>query len=298
LKRYTPENTAIYFSNPTWSNHFQVFEQAGLKNQGKYRYWNPDTLGVDYEGMCEDFKQFPSKSILVLHTCAHNPTGVDLTLEQWEGILEIIKTKNHIPLFDTAYQGFASGDIDRDAAPLRLAIQKGIPDILAAQSFAKNFGLYSERVGTVSVVCSSAQVANNVLSQIKLYSRGMFSNPPSHGAYIVAKILSDPKLREEWIGELKIMSGRIKRMREELYNALLERKTPGDWKHITTQIGMFSYTGLTPEQVEVLIKKDHIYLLSNGRISLAGLNSKNVTRFADAIDDVVRKVPKQVKTKL
>jgi len=207
-------------------------------------------------------------------------------------LLTLFRKKGHIAFLDSAYQGYATGDLDRDAYAARLFLSRGF-EFFTAQSYSKNFGLYGERIGAFSVVCANAEIAANVLSQIKLDVRPMYSNPPLHGAQIVATVFSDPALRQEWTSELKIMAGRIITMRQELRNALKEKGTPlpdgstGEWCHITDQIGMFSFTGLTAPQCEKLIAKYHIYLLTNGRISMAGLNSKNLQYVADAIHDVV-----------
>jgi len=191
-----------------------------------------------------------------------------------------------IPFFDSAYQGFASGDLEQDAWSIRYFVEQGF-EMIASQSFAKNFGLYNDRVGTVSIVSNNAANAKAVLSQLKLVIRPNYSNPPAHGARIVGIILSDPALYAEWKVELKGMSQRIQDMRKVLFDELKRLGTPGDWTHIMTQIGMFSFTGLTAKQCESMITKHHIYLLSNGRISMAGINSKNVKYVAAAIHDVV-----------
>ena len=205
------------------------------------QYWDAKARGLNLEGMLADLQAAPEKSVILLHACAHNPTGVDPTNEQWKQIAAVIRQKNHLPFFDSAYQGFATGDLERDAWALRYFVKEGF-ELLAAQSFAKNFGLYNERAGTINFVCSSAQQAKVVLSQVKMVIRPNYSNPPAHGSRIVAIVLSDPQLYAEWKEELKGMSGRINAMRKELRGALEKSKTPGDWSHITGQIGMFSFT--------------------------------------------------------
>jgi len=259
----------------------------------EYRYFNSKTLGLDFEGMCTDLKSAPSGSVILLHACAHNPTGVDPTLQEWEKLRDIIKSKNHITFFDCAYQGFASGSLDQDAQSVRLFARDGMT-LLISQSFAKNFGLYSERTGAFSIVLGDGHhnnsinvVVDNVRSQLKTIIRPMYSNPPGHGAKIISKVLGDPQLYQEWQSHLKEMSGRIQEMRTKLYETLKNKKTPGDWSHIIHQIGMFSYTGLNETQVEKLTREYHIYMVKNGRISMAGLNSKNVTYFANAIHNVI-----------
>jgi len=290
IKKWLPQGTAILISDPTWSNHFSIFGEQGIKII-KHRYFDAKTNGLDFDGMIADIKAAPDKSVILLHTCAHNPTGVDPTVDQWKILCQLAKEKSLIPFFDCAYQGYASGDLERDAFSLRYFVSQGF-ECLIAQSFAKNFGLYGERAGVFSIVCSSEQVAQTVLSQIKLIVRPMYSNPPIHGAHIVATILSTPELFQEWLVELKGMSQRIRDMRQLLFDCLSSR-TKNDWSHILNQIGMFTYTGLTEAQVEQLTGRFHIYMLKNGRISMAGLNSTNVKYVGDAFATVVQEIPSQ-----
>lgn len=194
--------------------------------------------------MLEDLNNAPEGSVIVLHACAHNPTGVDPTMEEWKQIATTIREKKHFPLFDSAYQGFASGDLEKDAQAVRFFAAEGF-ELFVAQSFAKNFGLYGERTGALHVLVNDAKTAPAIHSQLSLIIRASFSNPPKYGAMIVAAVLKDPKLFEQWRESLRVMAGRIIAMRQQLYDALIARKTPGDWTHITSQIGMFSYTGLT-----------------------------------------------------
>lgn len=202
--------------------------------------------------------------------------------------MKLVKENSLLAFFDSAYQGFASGDFEKDAWSIRTFLDNGVNFILS-QSFAKNFGLYGERIGALHFVCSSKDDADRTLSQVKLCIRPVYSSPPCHGAYIVDKIVRDPVLYKEYLQEIKSVSDRITLMRKELLDELVRLNVPGDWTHITTQIGMFSYTGLKPQQVDVMVKKWHIYLLKNGRISMAGINSKNVKYLAKAIADVVPK---------
>jgi len=288
IARYLPKGTTILYSKPTWGNHNAIFNASNLPSK-PHRFWDAKGRKLDIEGMLEDLRSAPERSVVLLHACAHNPTGVDPTKEEWKRIAEVMKQKNHLPFFDSAYQGFASGDLEQDAWALRYFVEQGF-EMVTAQSFAKNFGLYNERIGTVSVVCKNAQHCKNVLSQMKIVIRQSYSNPPAYGARLVSVVLSDPQLFAEWKQELKGMSGRIIKMRELLYNELVRLKTPGDWKHIITQIGMFSFTGLTPAQCKLLTDKYHIYLLSNGRISMCGITTKNVQYLAAAINDAVNNV--------
>eukprot|EP01091_Cochliopodium_minus_P007591 TRINITY_DN1747_c0_g1_i2.p1 TRINITY_DN1747_c0_g1~~TRINITY_DN1747_c0_g1_i2.p1 ORF type:complete len:244 (-),score=64.98 TRINITY_DN1747_c0_g1_i2:92-823(-) len=237
--------------------------------------------------MLEDLETASPCATVVLHACAHNPTGVDPTFEEWKEIAKLIQRKNLFVLFDIAYQGYASGDLDEDAKALRYFVSLRM-EMIVCQSYAKNLGLYGERIGTINVVCETEKAAEKALSRLNLVIRTNYSNPPKHGAYLVSTILSDPLLYSEWLSELKKMSGRIIELRKNLYDLLTNvLKTPGDWSHILKQIGMFTYTGLTPPQVKELNEKYHIYMLSSGRISMAGLNTGNIESFAKAVHQVV-----------
>ncbi|KAM0938575.1 putative aspartate transaminase [Dioscorea sansibarensis] len=278
----------IYIPQPTWGNHPKVFMLAGLSVK-TYRYYDPATRGLNFQGLLEDLGSAPLGAIVLLHACAHNPTGVDPTIEQWEQIRQLIRSKALLPFFDSAYQGFASGSLDADAQSVRIFAADG-GELLAAQSYAKNMGLYGERVGALSIVCKSANVAAKVESQLKLVIRPMYSNPPIHGASIVATILKDSGMYQEWTIELKAMADRIISMRHQLFDALRARGTPGDWSHIIKQIGMFTFTGLNTEQVAFMTKEYHIYMTSDGRISMAGLSSRTVPHLADAIHAAVTRI--------
>eukprot|EP01025_Chloroclados_australasicus_P012952 TRINITY_DN16198_c1_g1_i1.p1 TRINITY_DN16198_c1_g1~~TRINITY_DN16198_c1_g1_i1.p1 ORF type:complete len:461 (+),score=65.19 TRINITY_DN16198_c1_g1_i1:153-1535(+) len=286
LYKFYPNKT-IYVCKPTWGNHNKIFPAGGL-NVKQYRYYDPSTRGLDFDGMIKDLNSAEDGAIVLLHACAHNPTGVDPTQEQWKSVLEVCKRKRFLCFFDSAYQGFASGDLDKDAFSLRLFLNAGVP-MLLAQSFAKNMGLYGERAGALHAVCASPDEAKRVMSQIKGVIRPMYSSPPRHGAAIALAILKDPALYAEWCEELKIMADRINDMRVELYNSLQAKGVPGDWNHILKQIGMFSYTGLNKQQVENLIKNWHVYLTADGRISMAGLNKRKCQYLAEAIADSVSK---------
>ncbi|TPX33620.1 aspartate transaminase [Synchytrium microbalum] len=278
----------IYISNPTWANHHSIFGDAGFDIK-TYPYWDPKTRGLAFEPMLATFKSAPAGSIILLHACAHNPTGVDPTPDQWKQMAEVIKERGHFPFFDCAYQGFASGDLDRDAWAVRYFVDQGF-ELLVAQSYAKNFGLYGERIGCVTAVLKTPEVATKVKSQLSRITRAMISTAPAFGARIVSLIFNNPQLYQEWIVNLKSMADRIIKMRQVTFDTLTQLKTPGTWNHIVDQIGMFSYTGLTPPQVKALADKFHIYLTDNGRISMAGLNDSNVKYFAESVDWVVRNI--------
>jgi len=276
----------VYLPNPTWGNHNPIFQDSGFQLK-QYRYYDNKTIGLDWEGLKTDVKNAPSKSVFLFHACAHNPTGVDPSLDQWKQLSQLCKEKDHYVFFDLAYQGFASGDPEKDAASVRTFIEDG-HDVAIAQSFAKNFGLYGERIGALTLLTKNAQQAEAVESQLKILVRPMYSNPPVHGARIVSIILQDPNLTAEWRREVKVMADRIITMREKLVNHLKEFGSKRDWSHITKQIGMFCYTGMTPEQVDRLSNEFHIYLTRNGRISVAGVTSQNFKYLAQSIHEVTK----------
>lgn len=284
FKRYMPEGTEIHIPTPTWANHKNCFHDAGMVWKG-YTYYDANTKGLNYDGMVADITAAPDKSVIMLHSCAHNPTGVDPTEQQWKGISDACKAKGHLVFFDSAYQGFASGDPVRDAIPMRTFIKDG-HNIVLAQSFAKNFGLYGERTGCLSVVCESAEEQARVMSQLKLVVRPMYSNPPVFGARLVDIILSDPDLNKLWHEEVKMMADRIIDMRAALVAELKALGNTNDWSHVTNQIGMFAYTGLNADQTEAVAKNYSVYMTKDGRISIAGLNTKNIKYVAEAIHSV------------
>lgn len=287
IAEHLPGRT-VYLSKPTWENHATIVQSSKLQLK-TYRYWDEANRNLHIDAMLADLSAAPQGSVVLLHACAHNPTGVDPTKDQWRQISDVCKQNKLFVFMDSAYQGFASGDPDRDAWAVRYFVEQG-HEMLVAQSFAKNFGLYCERVGVLHVVAASKASAKASVSQLKLVIRHMYSNPPAHGARIVAHILNSPELTAQWRSELKQMSDRINSMRTALKAELLRLGTPGSWDHITTQIGMFTFTGLTVAQCKVLRSKHHCFLLDSGRISMAGLNEKNVAYFAKCVDDVVRNV--------
>ncbi|MCJ1243933.1 aspartate transaminase aat1 [Trapelia coarctata] len=283
LNRFYPQGKTIFIPTPSWANHNAVFKDSGLDVQ-KYRYYNKDTIGLDFDGMVADLKSAPEGSMVLLHACAHNPTGIDPTEAQWKQISDVMEEKKHYPFFDMAYQGFASGDTDKDAFPIRHFIKEGHTMCLA-QSFAKNMGLYGERVGAFSIVAETPEEKKRVDSQLKILVRPLYSNPPVHGARIASEILNDPALNKQWLGEVKGMADRIIEMRALLKKNLEDLGSKHDWSHITSQIGMFAYTGLTPVQMDQLVK-EHVYATKDGRISVAGITTGNVKRLAEAIHKV------------
>jgi len=278
----------IYLPKPSWGNHAKIFADAGLDVR-EYRYWDEAKLGLDLAGMLADLAAAPDGSAVLLHACAHNPTGVDPTNDEWTQICAALQPrKDSLALFfDSAYQGFASGDAEADAFALRHFVDEGF-EFALAQSFAKNFGLYGERVGVLSLVCADDDAAKRVESQLKIIIRPMYSNPPVHGARIVAAVLSDAQLESQWRAECKGMADRIIRMREALKSELAKAGSSKDWAHVTSQIGMFCYSGLTKEQVGRLREEFSIYLTGDGRISMAGVTEANVGYVAGAIHEVTK----------
>ncbi|KAG4074950.1 hypothetical protein HA402_009375 [Bradysia odoriphaga] len=284
LNGFWEGNREVYMPSPTWANHIPIFQHSGLK-VNTYKYYHPETCGLDFKGAIEDINKIPPKSIILLHACAHNPTGVDPKPEQWAELSELVKKRNLFPFFDMAYQGFASGDCVKDAFAVRLFAKEG-HHLALCQSYAKNMGLYGERSGAFSLLLGDKDEADRCLSQMKILIRPMYSNPPIHGAHIVREILSDKSLRSEWLVEVKGMADRIISMRTALKNNLVKLGSTRSWDHITDQIGMFCYTGLKPNQVERITKEFSIYLTKDGRISMAGMTSKNVEYVAKAMHAV------------
>ncbi|KAJ3296259.1 aspartate transaminase aat1 [Rhizoclosmatium sp. JEL0117] len=277
----------IYLPTPSWGNHGNIFRDSKLE-VGNYRYYDKKNIALDFAGLKEDLNNLPEESIVLLHACAHNPTGVDPTEAQWRELSDLFKAKKHVAFFDMAYQGFASGDPSKDAFAVRHFVEQG-HNILLAQSFAKNLGLYGERVGLFSIVVADKEEAKRVDSQVKILVRPMYSNPPLSGPRIVKEVLGNAELKAEWHREVKLMADRIISMRSELRNHL--EKTYGsqkNWSHITSQIGMFCFTGLTPEQVDRLKTEYSVYLTRDGRISIAGITSGNVKYLAEAIHNVTK----------
>ncbi|KAJ3118247.1 Aspartate aminotransferase, cytoplasmic [Phlyctochytrium bullatum] len=289
LARAMPKGTVALISDPTWGNHFAIFGDAGFQVQ-KYRYWDAEKRRLAFDDFLNTLRSAPDRSVVLMHACAHNPTGVDPTREQWKQIAAIIRQKRHFPFFDCAYQGFASGSLDDDAWAVRYFAEELGFELFVAQSYSKNFGLYGERTGCLTIVLKDASLEAAIRSQLCRLNRASISNPPSFGARIVSLVLNDKALYKEWTDSLTEMSQRIIKMRHAVLRRLQQLQTPGDWTHITSQIGMFSYTGLSVAQCIELKKRFHVYLSENGRISMAGLNDGNVERFADGLDWVVRNV--------
>ena len=274
----------IWLSNPTWANHNTIFTAAGLTCE-KYDYRDPVTNGLDFDAMCASIKTIPKGDVILLHGCCHNPTGIDPTPEQWARIGDLLAEQGVLPLVDFAYQGLGSG-IEEDRAGL-LELTKKVKQMLICSSFSKNFGLYRERTGALTVVADDAAQAATVMSQVKLRIRYNYSNPPSHGGQIVATVLSDKELKARWIEEVADIRNRINEMRHLLVKTLKEKGLEQDFSPIIEQSGMFSVTRLTKEQVTQLREKHSIYIVDSGRINVAGLTHDNMDRLCEALKSVL-----------
>ena len=283
LKRLYPD-AKVAISDPSWENHRALFESAGFEVVN-YAYYDAPSHGLNFAGMMDSLNSYAPNTIVVLHACCHNPTGVDMTTEQWKQVVEVIKAKNLIPFLDMAYQGFADG-IQQDGLAVRLFAESGLP-FFVSSSFSKSFSLYGERVGALSIVTTSKDEATRVLSQVKRVIRTNYSNPPTHGGTIVASVLTSPELRAMWEQELGEMRDRIKSMRNALVDKLAAKGVKTDFSFVKAQRGMFSYSGLTSAQVDRLRNEHGIYAVSTGRICVAALNTHNIDAVVNAIADVL-----------
>jgi len=283
LKRLLPD-AVVAISNPSWENHRALFESAGFPVQN-YRYYDAASHGIDRAGLLQDLNELPARSIVVLHACCHNPTGVDLDLNDWKQILEVLRARDHVPFIDIAYQGFGDS-IEEDAAAVRLFAESGMT-FFVSSSFSKSFSLYGERVGALSMVTQSRDESARVLSQVKRVIRTNYSNPPTHGATVVASVLNSPELRAMWEAELGEMRSRIREMRLGMVERLAAKGAKVDFSFVAAQRGMFSYSGLTAEQVERLRVEFGVYAISTGRICAAALNRNNLGTVTDAIVQVL-----------
>lgn len=285
LLHFISPSAQVWISDPSWENHRQLFESAGFEVLS-YPYYDAGTHGLNFEGMLTALRKIPPRSVVVLHACCHNPTGVDLSREQWDEVIREVREYEHVPFLDLAYQGFAEG-VEADAFAVRRFAEAGLP-MLASSSFSKSVSLYGERVGAFSAVASSAEEATRVLSQVKRVVRANYSNPPTHGSDIVARVLNTPELRTLWEQELGAMRDRIKAMRQALVDGIHKRVPGADFSFVLRQRGMFSYSGLTKAQVGRLRSEFSIYAIDTGRICVAALNQKNIGYVADAIAKILR----------
>nr|WP_201279491.1 aromatic amino acid transaminase [Cedecea colo] len=283
LKTYFPDSQ-VWVSDPTWENHVAIFAGAGF-TVNTYPWFDDETNGVRFEALLEKLNTLPAQSVVLLHPCCHNPTGADLTDAQWDAVIEILKARDLIPFLDIAYQGFGAG-MEDDAYAIRAIANAGLP-ALVSNSFSKIFSLYGERVGGLSVVCEDADEANRVLGQLKATVRRNYSSPPNFGAQVVATVLNDEQLKANWLAEVETMRRRILDMRQALVS-VLKTEVPGrNFDYLLQQRGMFSYTGLSAEQVDRLRDEFGVYLIASGRMCVAGLNSNNVQRVAQAFAAVM-----------
>lgn len=280
------KNVKVHLPKETWPNHYNVMSKANLIAD-TYTYYDNKINKINFGQMINDIYKMKPNSVVLFHACAHNPTGTDLTSEQWKKLSYVCKKRSHIVWFDSAYQGFASGDLSADSESYKIFIRDGHP-IMLSQSFAKNMGLYGMRIGALHVVTSTQEEKTNVTDKLKTIIRPMYSSPPVEGARIVSEIVNDPLLHRLWMSELKLMANRIGEMRVQLKSKLEAVGSTKNWTHITKQIGMFCYTGLNAEQVSKLINEHHIFLTSDGRISIPGLNTSNVDYVAECIHQVTK----------
>jgi len=283
LKRWFP-GSGVWVSDPTWDNHRAMFEGAGL-TVGTYPYYDAATGGLKFDAMLSTLRTLPARSIVLLHACCHNPTGVDLTPAQWEELIPVLRERELLPYLDLAYQGYGDGIVE-DAFAVRALASAGL-SFFIANSFSKSMSLYGERAGALSVVCPDAAEAELVLGQLKATVRRNYSSPPIHAGLVVAKVLTEPKLRSAWEADVAAMRERILAMRRSLHE-VLSAKLPGrDFGYFLSQRGMFSYTGLSAAQVDRLREEHAVYLVRSGRVCIAGLNTKNVEATAVAMAAVM-----------
>jgi len=284
LRRYFP-TAKMWISDPSWENHRVVFERAGFKVES-YPYYDAETGGLKFDAMLAAIEAIPQGDVVLLHACCHNPTGVDLNEDQWRQVIGVLKARKLLPFVDMAYQGFGTG-LDDDAFAVRELARQNVP-ALVANSFSKNFSLYGERCGGLSVICQSADEASRVLGQLTGAVRANYSNPPTHGARVVARVLTTPALRKSWEEELAAMCQRIARMRQAIHDQLREHVSGEKLSRYVKQRGMFTYTGLSAEQVDRLRNEHGVYILRSGRMCVAGLNDSNVGVVANAIGVVLK----------
>ncbi|WP_353194927.1 amino acid aminotransferase [Pusillimonas noertemannii] len=283
LRQLLPQSK-VAISNPSWENHRALFERAGFTVE-TYPYYDPATHGLDFDGMLAGLKALPAKTVVVLHACCHNPTGVDPSFEQWQQIAQVVKERDLVPFLDIAYQGFGEG-LEEDASVVRLFASLDLT-MLISSSFSKSFSLYGERVGALTLVTSSQDESARVLSQLKRIIRTNYSNPPTHGGTVVSTVLNTPELHGLWAEELAQMRDRIRAVRTQLVEKLKARNVAQDFDFVLAQRGMFSYSGLSAEQVERLRVEHGVYAVSSGRICVAALNSGNIDYVANAIAQVL-----------
>jgi aromatic-amino-acid transaminase len=283
IKRWLP-GSAVWVSDPTWDNHRAMFEGAGV-TVNTYPYYDPASGGLRFDALLDTLQTLPPRSVVLLHACCHNPTGVDLTREQWQQLIPVLKERQLLPYLDLAYQGYGDG-IEEDAFAARALASAGL-SFFIANSFSKSMSVYGERAGALSVVCASRDEAELVLGQMKATVRRNYSSPGIHAAGIVSRVLTEPKLRQAWEGDVAAMRERILAMRRSLHEVISAMRPGRDFSYFLSQRGMFSYTGLSGVQVDRLRDEFGVYLVRSGRICVAGLNTGNVERTATAMAAVI-----------
>lgn len=285
IKEQISADATVYLPSVTWANHAPLCAAAGLKT-ATYAYLDAAGVGLDFDSMLADISRVPEGSVLLLHAIAHNPTGVDPTTDEWDQVREVVKSRRLLVLFDNAYQGFVSGDPHADAYAVRSFANDGL-EMFVACSYSKNFGLYGERAGCLHVVLADVQLCATVASQMRVISRSIYSTCPAFGALVVSTVLNDPEMNAMWLDDTKMMATRIAEVREALYAKLVELNVKGSWGHVIKQRGMFSYTGISKDTVARLKEEFHVYMLGNGRVSLAGLNQGNVAYFCESLKAII-----------
>ena len=283
LKKINPDAT-VWVSDPTWPNHNGIFGDAGFTVK-KYTYYNAQTRSLDFDGMLASMKTMSAGDVILLHACCHNPSGIDPTVEQWEQIAQVINEQSLLPLMDFAYQGLGRG-LDEDAEGLRI-VAAAVEEMVICSSFSKNFGLYKERVGAITLKASSTETIDKAFSNLKTIIRRLYSNPPAHGGAIVTTIMNDDALRAEWEDEVAQVRRRIAEMRELFVTTLKDKGVERDFSFLTSQYGMFSFSGLNPEQVKTLREKNSIYIVGSGRINVAGMTKNNMEPLCTAVAEVL-----------
>ena len=283
LKKVNP-NATVWVSDPTWPNHNGIFGDAGFTVR-KYTYYNAQTRTLDFDEMLASIRAMFEGDIIILHACCHNPSGIDPTVEQWEQIAQVINEKSLLPLMDFAYQGLGRG-LDEDAEGLRI-VAAAVEEMVICSSFSKNFGLYKERVGAITLKASSTETIDKAFSNLKTIIRRLYSNPPAHGGAIVTTIMNDTALRAEWEDEVAQIRRRIAEMRELFVSTLKDKGVERDFSFLTSQYGMFSFSGLSPEQVKTLRDENSIYIVGSGRINVAGMTKANMEPLCAAVAEVL-----------
>ena len=283
LNKFSPKST-VWVSDPTWPNHNGIFGDAGFKVE-KYTYYNAEDRSLNFDGMLASMEAMAAGDIIILHACCHNPSGIDPTIDQWKQIAQVINDKKLLPLLDFAYQGLGRG-LDDDAEGLRI-VAAAVEEIVICSSFSKNFGLYKERVGAITLKGASSEDVDKAFSNLKTIIRRIYSNPPSHGGAIVTTIMNDAALRAEWEGEVAQVRRRIAEMRELFVATLKNKGVEQDFSFLTHQYGMFSFSGLNPEHVKTLKEKHSIYIVGSGRINVAGMTKANMDQLCTAVAEVL-----------